>query len=407
MTIASCRPDEVIEPGTTPKQPKSVQELVIATAEEIRRFGFAIDLSKFLMETREPAGMREVADGYVAIIRRSAAHELFAQLRRALEVPPLTNGAGMREGVVQMIAGSMLVGFLHDRDTLVFRTDATELGGPLEHALARALVFAYVDHSMGGVAASVLDASATTEVALGKQCLLEGFATYVADTIHAANRNRDQAIPTDVAAALLGTFANVPCAPGVAYVASLHATGGWQAVLATFGQPVVSTEQLLHPTKRDADFPVNVALPPWPQAAGESELMQEDVVGELAIERILRERGYDDAVASRAATGWDGDRLGMWRLPSGEYVLVWRTVWDREEDAEQFAGTIAPFTNSEPRGFRIVRRGRMVDAVSAMSDEVATQWYITLQDSLDALAIEPADAVSTREIETQPPPRAR
>jgi len=405
LALLACRPDPVVSPRT--KQPKTVQELVVTTANEIGRFGFPVDLSKFLMETREPAGMNEVADGYVAMVRRSVSHETFAQLRRALEVPPLTNGAGMREGIVQMIAASTLVGFLHDRDTLVFRTDAVELGGPLEHALARALVLAYIDHNMGGLAASVLDASATTEVALIRQCLTEGFATYVADTIHASKRNHDQAIPTDVPAALLGTHANVPCAPGVAYVAALHAKGGWQSVLAAFGQPPTSSEQLLHPSKLDKDFPVNVDLPPWPDKVGDAEQVQDDIVGELGIERVLRERGYDDVVASRAAIGWDGDRLGMWRQPNGEYVLVWRSVWDREQDAEQFAGTIAPFTTNEPRGFRIVRRGRMVDAVSAQSDEIAQAWYITLQDSLDQLAIEPADATSTSEVEAEPAPRSR
>lgn len=406
VALTACRPDPVVAPQDD-APPATVQELVISTTKEVARFGFPVDLSKFLMETREPAGMHEVADGYVSIVRRRTSHEVFAQIRRALEIPPLTNGDGLREGVVQMVAASTIVGFLHDRDTIVFRTDAAQLGGPLEHALARALVFAYIDHNMGGLAASVLDASANTEVALTRQCLAEGFATYVADTIHASKRDRSDAIPTDVAAALLGTHANVPCAPGVAYVAALHTAGGWQAVLAAFGQPPTSTEQLLHPNKLDTDFPVNVELPPWPDDAGEAELVQEDVVGELAIERILRERGYDDTVASHGAAGWDGDRLGMWRLPSGEHVLVWRSVWDREEDAEQFAGTIAPFSTNEPRGFRIVRRGRLVDAVSAESEAVATQWYITLQDSLDQLAIEPADAVSTREIEALPAPRAR
>lgn len=407
--LLACRPEPVVTPRA--KTPKTVQELVIATADEIARFGFPVDLSKLLMETREPAGMHEVADGYVAMVRRNTSHETFAQLRRALEVPPLTNGEGMREGIVQMIAASTFVGFLHDRDTLVFRTDAVQLGpnssGPLEHALARALVFAYIDHNMGGLAASVLDASATSEVALVRQCLAEGFATYVADTIHASKRNKDAAIPTNVAAALLGTHANVPCAPGTAYVAALHAKGGWQAVLASFGQPPTSSEQLLHPSKLDLDFPVNVDIPPWPDKIGEAEQIQDDILGELGIERLLRERGYDDATATRAAIGWDGDRLGMWRQPNGEFVIVWRSVWDRELDAEQFAGTIAPFTQNEPRGFRIVQRGRMVDAVSAQSEDVAQAWYVALQDSLDQLAIEPADASGTEKLEQEPAPRSR
>ena len=163
----------------------------------------------------------------------------------------------------------------------------------------------------------------------------------------------------------------------------------------------------LHAGKFDRDFPVHVELPPWPDDAGEAEQIHDDVVGELAIERLLRERGYDDAKATRAAIGWDGDRLALWRTPSGEQVIIWRSVWDREEDADQFAGAIAPFSKDEPRGFRIVRRGRIVDAVSAESEDVATKWYITLQDALDSLAIEPSDAVSTREAEAEPPARSR
>ena len=319
----------------------------------------------------------------------------------------MTNGKGLREGIVQMLAQSMLVGYVHDRDILVFNSDTYRPGGPLEHALARALVFAYIDQRLGGLAQSVLDAQSTTDVALVRQCLAEGFATYVADTIHASKRGKDTATPTDVPAALLGTHANVPCAPGTAYMARVHATGGWQAVVASFGAAPTSTEQLLHPNKLDSDFPAFIELPFWPKHAGEAEQIHDDVMGELAIERVLRERGYDDETASKAAAGWDGDRLGLWRVPSGDGVLVWRSVWDRDEDAEQFAAAIAPFEKTDPHGFRIVRRGRMVDAVSAESEDIAVQWYTTLQDALDTLGMEPSDAATTREVEQEPPPRPR
>lgn len=406
-TVSACQPEngtDVPEPSGTPK---SLQDQVIASAAEVAKYGFPIDLNKFLMEVREPDGMIEVADGYVAITRRRTSHDVFAHVRRALEIPPVTNGEGMRAGIVQMIAASTMVGFQHDRDTIVFRTDAAELGGALEHALVRALVLAYVDHNMGGLAASVLDASSATDTALVRQCLTEGFADFVADTVHSTSRFKGDEIPSKGPASLLGTHGNRPCAPGTAYVAARHADGGWQSVLVAFGAPPTSSEQLLHPKKLDKDFPVHVALPPWPAVTGEADEIQQDVVGELAIERILRERGYDDATATRAAIGWDGDRLGLWRVPSGEFVMVWRTVWDREEDAEQFAGAIAPFTSNEPRAFRIITRGRIVDAVSSESEAIAQAWYTTLQESLDQLAIEPSDTVSTREVEAEPPPRPR
>lgn len=407
LAAMSCQPEGGTDIPEPKGNPTTLQDQLIASAHEIAVFGFPIELTKFLMEVREPDGMTEVADGYVAITRRRTSHDVFAQIRRALEIPPMTNGEGMRAGIVQMMAASTTVGFLHDRDTIVFRTDAAEIDGALEHALVRALVLAYIDHNMGGLAASVLDASSATDIALVRQCLTEGFADFVADTVHANGRFKAAEIPTKGPAALLGTHANRPCAPGTAYVAARHAEGGWQSVLAAFGAPPSSSEQLLHAKKLDRDFPVHVQLPPWPTAAGEADEIQQDVVGELAIERLLRERGYDDAVATRAAIGWDGDRLGMWRTPNGELVLVWRSVWDREEDAEQFAGAIAPFTANEPRGFRIITRGRMVDAVSSESEGVAQAWYTTLQESLDQLAIEPTDTVSTREVEAEPPPRPR
>lgn len=412
LALAACRPDGNTPPpggggGGGTKGATSVQQLIIDLSGEIARFGFPVELKSLLMETRKPEDMREVAETYVGIVRKPSSHEAFAQLRRALEVPPLTNGAGLRAGIVQMLQSATLVGYLHDRDTIVMRTDALELRGPLEHALTRALMFAYMDQSLGGLATSVLDAQSTSDTALVRQCLAEGFATYVADTIHASRRNRNEAVPTNVPAALLGTHASVPCAPGTSHVARLHASGGWQAVLTAFAQPPTSIEQILHANKFEKDFPVHVELPYWPEDAGDAEQIHDDVLGELAIERLLRERGYDDATASQAATGWDGDRLGMWRVPSGESVIVWRSVWDRDEDAEQFAGAIAPFTKSEPRGFRIVRRGRMVDAVSAESEDIATKWYVVLQDALDTLGIEPTDAVSTREAEAEPAPRPR
>lgn len=408
--LAACRPstggsnpppgDGVPAKGGTP------QQRIVALSAEIARLGFPIELESLLMETREGKDMRAIADAWLTIVRKRSSHESFAQLRRALEIPPVTNGTGLREGVLQMLTSATEVGYLHDRDTIVFRSDVVGQDARLDHALTRALMLAYMDQALGGLGTSVLDAQSTSDTALVRQCLAEGFATLVANTLHAAHRRKD-AVPTDVPAALLGTHANVPCAPGTEHVARLHAAGGWQAVLTAFAQPSSSTEQILHAGKLDRDFPVHVELPPWPDDAGEAEQIHDDVVGELAIERLLRERGYDDAKATRAAIGWDGDRLALWRMPSGEQVIIWRSVWDREEDADQFAGAIAPFSKDEPRGFRIVRRGRIVDAVSAESEDVATKWYITLQDALDSLAIEPSDAVSTREAEAEPPARSR
>ena len=167
---------------------------------------------------------------------------------------------------------------------------------------------------------------------------------------------------------LHATLTETLCGAGATYLYARYQAGGWEAVLGAVRNPLPSTEQLLHPSKVDQDFPVNVAVPDWPEDEygdenpfGKVTMVYEDVLGEQTIHYLLLERGVEPLQARLAAIGWDGDRMRIYDHENGQRIVVWRSVWDRDVDAEQFATAIAP-KGIEPRAFRVERHGRVVDA---------------------------------------------
>ena len=116
---------------------------------------------------------------------------------------------------------------------------------------------------------------------------------------------------------------------------------------------------MLHPSKfgPDGDFPHKVALPDLPESVGPDwTLSYEDTIGELHIGLLLNEflggpniaklvrvaAGGGQDLAFRgsvksAAEGWDGDRARAFTGPDGRIGIVWVSMWDSPEDAEQFA----------------------------------------------------------------------
>ncbi len=146
---------------------------------------------------------------------------------------------------------------------------------------------------------------------------------------------------------------------------------GWQGVHAMWDAPPPSTEQILHPTKLGQDEPTAVTLPDWPSAAGEAELLSEDVLGELGMRSLFDELRVDQHKAHIAAAGWDGDLLRVYRTQHDELALIWRSVWDRELDAQQFAELIGEHGDGEVRV-----RGHVVD------------WSRTVEGPLSSLLLD-------------------
>jgi tetratricopeptide (TPR) repeat protein len=107
----------------------------------------------------------------------------------------------------------------------------------------------------------------------------------------------------------------------------------------TLASSPASTEQVLHPQMHqahDAD-PRPVALPALPaQMAQGWRVAGAGVMGEYRTRAYLDDRLAAD-LASLAAAGWGGDRyVILEREADAGHLLLWKTVWDSEEDAREF-----------------------------------------------------------------------
>lgn len=145
---------------------------------------------------------------------------------------------------------------------------------------------------------------------------------------------------------------------GLVFTLAVERARGRAAVDALFATPPASSEQVLHPERFLAgDAPVAVTLPDVPAPRGTS-VVHEDTIGELEL-RIWLTIANDDAVSTRAAEGWGGDRVRIWASPDGATdAFLWVTTWDTDRDAAEM-DTAARAVASTLRA-EVSRRGREV-----------------------------------------------
>ena len=192
-----------------------------------------------------------------------------------------------------------------------------------------------------------------TDESLARQALVEGDA-YVTmsywlqqhltpeelgEVVEAASDPEIQAalekIPAIVQAKL--TFSALQ---GMQFVGGVQLGGGWEAVDAAFGAPPRSTEQVLHAEKYSGgEAPVVVDLPDdlaKRMGSGWSVVL-EDTMGEHQTAIWLGSGQV--AAATDASSGWGGDRITHLNGPGESWAIAWRTVWDSDQDAQEFAVT--------------------------------------------------------------------
>lgn len=133
-----------------------------------------------------------------------------------------------------------------------------------------------------------------------------------------------------------------PFAEGLDFAVQLfQSAGGWGALNQALETPPASTEQILHLDKYAAgEMPISVAMPDLGGILGsEWAHVRTDVLGELFILAWL-ETDFSQQAASIAATGWGGDAYSLFQGPNGQGLLVLATVWDTEQDAEEFFAVV-------------------------------------------------------------------
>lgn len=129
-----------------------------------------------------------------------------------------------------------------------------------------------------------------------------------------------------------------PYISGGAFVQTFRKVKTWKQVDALYKRVPQSTEQVMHLPKylieKDAPTPIEAALPAE-LAESEWTRVHSNVLGEFGLGMVLRQ-SYDSGEAGRAAKGWDGDRVQLFKSTKGKLALSIRSVWDTPYDANHF-----------------------------------------------------------------------
>ena len=103
-----------------------------------------------------------------------------------------------------------------------------------------------------------------------------------------------------------------------------------------FRRPPQSSEQILHPEKYLAgEAPRDVELSDESFADEGWRLTATTPLGEIGVRGLLL-AGVPVEEAKRAAAGWGGDRSFLFEQEGHAPLFVWKTVWDKQSDAQEF-----------------------------------------------------------------------
>ncbi|PSQ47219.1 hypothetical protein BRD15_07445 [Halobacteriales archaeon SW_6_65_15] len=162
-----------------------------------------------------------------------------------------------------------------------------------------------------------------------------------------------------------------PYSDGPAFVRSVQRRGGWEAVNELYEAPPESSEQIIHPDKYGDDSPAEFGVEDRSSDDWERLRLQDrpsyGSVGEAGIFSMLMYPYYDSQgqtqivpareffnmkdgsdelqavdplnYNSSYSDGWGGDKLAVYTndaTAENETGYVWKTVWDSEEDAQEF-----------------------------------------------------------------------
>lgn len=126
---------------------------------------------------------------------------------------------------------------------------------------------------------------------------------------------------------------------GARFVESVRRSRNVRGIDELFRRPPVSSEQVLHPEKyAQAEAPRDVPVDEGAFASAGWRAVTSTPLGEIGVRGLLM-AGVANGDATRAAAGWGGDRAYLFERASNggsQSLFVWKTVWDRTVDAEEF-----------------------------------------------------------------------
>lgn len=151
---------------------------------------------------------------------------------------------------------------------------------------------------------------------------------------------------------------------GARFVEAVRRSRGEQGVNELFQRPPASSEQILHQEKyQQNELPREVELDENGFANAGWKSVTSTPLGEIGVRGLLM-AGISEKEAVRAAAGWGGDRAYLFERAGGAPLFVWKTVWDKPSDAQEFFSAYNSLRS---------HKGAQVSATSA-GDVAQTVW---------------------------------
>jgi|GEM_PF-999447 hypothetical protein len=128
---------------------------------------------------------------------------------------------------------------------------------------------------------------------------------------------------------------------GTKFIAKAYLKGGYKAVDEILKNPPITTEQILHPEKRNEGFEkVKVDGDDYDFLKidlNDFKLIKDTRMGEFFLYVFLSSH-LPDCYSFNAAEGWNGDNLKIFRK-NNEFVFYWKIMFDDESEAIEFQET--------------------------------------------------------------------
>jgi hypothetical protein len=353
-------------------------------AKELDEMGFGVrpsEVTLLLGQKKQDAKILSEATLYGS---RSSSRHALAAFRRLM---------GLRFGVTasEVFVGAAVGEFIavptyYDSvgQYLVFREARIGKFADVDTLVAHGLAHAHQDQAQGGIEAFLNVNSNTLDRARTARAVLEGEASLIASGVEFKRRKRDVR-DLDISLedggldyGLADEGSGLIASSGKRFALEQYRRGGWPAVREAYRKPPESSEQLLHPDKYLTDSPHIVTLPAWPDPGALVKQTASDVLGELMLFGTLAHSFgvKDDPVlagrdeAELATVGWDGDRIDVYELADGDHAALFRSVWDLEDAAADFARVFRKAlekNEADVDKVSIAQRGPVVDV--AFSDD--------------------------------------
>lgn len=141
-----------------------------------------------------------------------------------------------------------------------------------------------------------------------------------------------------------------PYFAGMRFIINARQQRSWDEIDAVYANAPVSTEQIMHPERYFAgDMPQYLDFDSTPALAGYTEIY-DSVMGEFQTLLFLKSPGpglgYNP---SKAAEGWDGDRLRAYEK-GDDLIVVSLSAWDSETEAREFYDAAVKLTEKRHGG---------------------------------------------------------